>query len=93
MSAPQTPSDHSTASDAVRLRFERYGTMIPVAVIAFLLLLLLVAIFLPKGLGEMLISRCLQIKDAVVELLGVLGALLGMSWGRGHMDRRLEVQK
>lgn len=74
----------------MRLRFERYATIIPVAVVALLLIVLIVAIFLPKGMGETIIERCLQIKDAAVQLLGVLGGFLGLSWGRGHMDRRIE---
>lgn len=89
-SVPLPASDHAAVSAAVRLHFERWATKIPIATVAALLVVLLVALFLPKGTGEVLIARVLQIKDAVIELLGTLGGFLGLSWGRGHMDRRLD---
>jgi len=88
MSDPAVTSPVDDASHKNRLLFEQVATYMAAASIGLLLILLFLSLY-PATWGELIIQRILQIKDAVVELLGTLGGYLGMSWGRGHMDKRI----
>jgi hypothetical protein len=71
-------------SHASRLNFERvsgYG--------------LCGMVFLYGGVGlisKALADRVVELAPALSTLAGVLGAVMGASWFRGHMDKRLESE-
>lgn len=41
--------------------------------------------------SEALAARVVQLKDAIMDFLGVLGTMVGFSFTRGHMDQRLKA--
>lgn len=77
-----TPQGHNTASRNNRLGFERvsgYG----LAAVVF--------IFAGAGLAsKTLADRVVELSPALSTLAAVLGAVIGASWARGHMDQRIE---
>ena len=81
--------EHKTASDAARLRFEKLATMIALAVVALALIACFIAMY-PAPWAEVLAQRVVQLKDAIFDMLMNLATILGLSWGRGHMDKRVE---
>lgn len=89
MAAEASPSDHCAMSAATRLRFERRGTLLCLAVIALALAACFVALW-PAPWSKLLADRIVELKDPILDFVLALGGLLGLSWGRGHMDRRIE---
>lgn len=84
--ADSTPIE---ASHVVRLRFEKAALLVAVGVIALSLLVCFVAM-IPQPWTKILADRVVELKDSIFDFITQLGALIGASWARGHMDNRLE---
>lgn len=86
MSQPGAAPDHS---HIVRLNFERLGTILGLVVIAGALVACFVGMW-PTDWAKVVAERVVQLKDTIWDLLNNLAILLGLSWGRGHMDKRID---
>lgn len=82
-------NDHAQASKSVRLNFEKYATWLAIGVVALALLACFVAMY-PAPWAATIAQRVVQLKDAIFDMLMNLATILGLSWGRGHMDKRVE---
>lgn len=81
--------DAQVASHRIRLTFEQAATILAIVVLAIALAACLVSMW-PAGWAAVIADHVNRIAGALLEFIGALGSLLGLSWGRGHMDARLE---
>lgn len=77
------------ASHCVRLNFEKVGTILALSIIGIVLVLCIVAMW-PADWAEIIAKRIVMLSGSIFDLVGGLGMILGLSWGRGHLDNRLK---
>lgn len=76
-------------SKTIRLSFERIGTIMALVVIGAACLICIVATY-PADWAGVVAGRIQQISGPLIGFVGTLGTIIGLSWGRGHMDKRIE---
>lgn len=75
-------------SHNTRLRFERAATTLAIVVITLALAACFISMW-PADWSKIVADRVIELKDAIFSFLETLGGFLGLSWGRGHLDNRL----
>jgi len=85
---PITAAAHAAASDAHRLKFEQRATALIVGVLAIALLLCFIAIIIERDWAEHIGKQITAMRDNITYFVGMIGATLGLSWGRGALNQR-----
>jgi hypothetical protein len=80
-----------TKSQEIRLTFEQAGTILILVVLGIGSALCVVSLW-PAGWATILAAHLNAIANTLISFVGALAGVLGLSWGRGHMDARLERQ-
>lgn len=75
-------------SHTVRLTFEQIGTWVVLVAIGVGLLACAVS-FWPADWASVIADHVNKISATMLSFVGTLGGVLGLSWGRGHMDARI----
>lgn len=75
----------SVEGHTVRVTFESIALTIIVVVVVFGCFVG----FVSNGLA----ARVAQLKDSIMDFLGVLATTIGLSFTRGHMDRRVDAEE
>jgi len=94
MSADGLPTDAAQAKAAdkdVVVTVQGHSVRVTFETIALSIITVIVVLGCVVGFwSEGLAARVVQLKDAIMDFLGVLGTMVGFSFTRGHMDQRLK---
>ena len=75
----------SVRGHQVRITFETIAMVVILVIVIFACLVG----FWSKGLAD----RVVELKDTIMDMLSVLGGVLGLSLTRGHMDNKIQLQQ
>ena len=77
------------ASHVIRLTFEQLATWLILSVLFAACFACLIATW-PAQWANTVGDHINKIAASLMSFVGTLGGVLGLSWGRGHFDQRLE---
>jgi hypothetical protein len=77
-------------SHAIRLSFEQWGTVLVLFVLGAACAIALLACW-PAHWADVVADHVNKISGALLSFVSALAGVLGLSWGRGHLDERLKT--
>ena len=81
---------HAAESSAARLTFEQRAMALIVIILGIATLLCFVSLY-PTGWAKEIGDRINTMRDSISYFVGLMATTLGMSWTRGHMDKRVDA--
>ena len=77
-------------SHTIRLSFEQWGTTLVLVTLGAASAIALLACW-PAHWADVVADHVNKIAGALLSFVGALAGVLGLSWGRGHLDERLKT--
>lgn len=97
ISTSSSSNDRLAGSHEVRSGFERWALVSFIAIVCAVCVAALVGAIIPPvhqvsatDWGQTIVTRVVQLKDTILDMLGALLSGVGVTFTRGHLDARLD---